>query len=66
MNSIVFSSKYERLEFLDSFLRLHNPFMTGNWSMGTLTNSVDPDEMLRYAASRQGLHCLPKHKQMKM
>ena len=26
-----------------------------------LGNSVDPDEMLPYAAFHQGLHCLPKY-----
>ena len=27
----------------------------------TLTNSVDPDEMLQYAAFQLGLYCLLKH-----
>ena len=26
-----------------------------------LANSVDPDEMLHYAAIHQGLHCLPQY-----
>ena len=28
--------------------------------MGTLANSVDPDEMQHNAAFHQGMHCLPR------
>ena len=35
-----------------------NPFHSGYWSIGTLANSVDPDEMPHNAAFHQRLHCL--------
>ena len=36
---------------------------TGNPKMGTLANSVDPEEMQDNAAFHQGLHCLLRLKQ---
>ena len=36
---------------------LINPLYSGNPKMGIFMNSVDPDEMLHYAAFHLGLHC---------
>ena len=46
--------RVHRLEFPNKrFLSLMIVFV--------LANSVDPDEMLHYAAFHLGLHCLPKY-----
>ena len=38
---------------------LFNTFYMGNHPLtGSLANNEDPDEMLHYVASHQGLHCL--------
>ena len=33
------------------------PILIGNWKIGSLKNSVDPDEMLQNEAFHQCLHC---------
>ena len=39
--------------------KLLNPLCTGDFSMRSLGNSEDSDEMQHNAAFHQGLHCLP-------
>ena len=45
-------------------MALNNPLLTKTQDIGTLENSIDPEEMPQEVAFHQGQHCLHRKKEI--